>query len=421
MRSRGHLFLIICLLAFGAFFLSPMLYQPVFAQSNQPDQRVVERVLQILQSHPEFVGNLQQYEEITAQIQDTLSFVQPIVSLFDELKSTNLPLIGNAWDGIVKGLNKAAPGSGLALETFDETIRQLFALRQKTIYWHQQLQDLIAAVNTFERSPSPQTLENLDRVSANALATLKDMENAIREVRSQTSEISKNLDRIGKGVDGIGGMNVLPSWMLSELRDLIVEIQSPIQQLDHSLAEVQVRIREDQKVINEIQRAIHGSNPVQNGSSSFALILVLIFGVALVVWLISLSQNQKSNLSLSPSSPKVREVTAPIQANRIDSPPIIRKSVLRVVEGSIKGKYWSIDKTDVFIGRGRDCYVQIPDLAVSRKHARLRFAQGAWFIQDQGSKAGLYVNGQLVQATRLKHGDRVMIGNNLLVFYEEGS
>ena len=69
------------------------------------------------------------------------------------------------------------------------------------------------------------------------------------------------------------------------------------------------------------------------------------------------------------------------------------------------------------IGRSSQNSLQIPDPRVSRMHARIRYAQGAWFIQDQDSAAGTYVNGQPVQAGRLNPGDQIVIGSTTMVFW----
>jgi hypothetical protein len=40
---------------------------------------------------------------------------------------------------------------------------------------------------------------------------------------------------------------------------------------------------------------------------------------------------------------------------------------------------------------------------------------GAWFVQDLGSAAGTFVNGQRIQATRLNPGDQIQVGTSILV------
>jgi len=76
--------------------------------------------------------------------------------------------------------------------------------------------------------------------------------------------------------------------------------------------------------------------------------------------------------------------------------------------------------TEIFtIGRGGENNLVLQDPAVSRQHAVLRFANGAWFIQDRGSRAGLLVNGQRVQAARLTSGCQIGIGAQTFIFTAE--
>lgn len=76
--------------------------------------------------------------------------------------------------------------------------------------------------------------------------------------------------------------------------------------------------------------------------------------------------------------------------------------------------------TEIFtIGRGGENNLVLQDPAVSRQHAVLRFANGAWFIQDRGSRAGLMVNGQRVQAARLTSGCQIGIGAQIFIFTAE--
>jgi pimeloyl-ACP methyl ester carboxylesterase len=70
------------------------------------------------------------------------------------------------------------------------------------------------------------------------------------------------------------------------------------------------------------------------------------------------------------------------------------------------------------IGRGRACDLQLSERAVSRQHARLRYSNGEWYIQDMGSDGGVFLNGQKVSAARLTPGDRVRIGASEFEFTE---
>jgi len=68
------------------------------------------------------------------------------------------------------------------------------------------------------------------------------------------------------------------------------------------------------------------------------------------------------------------------------------------------------------IGRGDKCQVRLEDPTASRTHACVRYARGAWFIQDLDSANGTWVNGQRVGATGLVSGDRIRIGDTEFEF-----
>jgi hypothetical protein len=89
---------------------------------------------------------------------------------------------------------------------------------------------------------------------------------------------------------------------------------------------------------------------------------------------------------------------------------------LEMVSGNLPVPMVQVSGTDFTIGRGSTNQLNIPDRKVSRAHARLRYAQGTWFVQDQNSAIGTYVNGQRVQAGRLNSGDQLKIGDTTFIF-----
>jgi hypothetical protein len=89
---------------------------------------------------------------------------------------------------------------------------------------------------------------------------------------------------------------------------------------------------------------------------------------------------------------------------------------LELIGGNFHTSIVQIFGEDFSIGRGKANSLSIPDKKVSRTHARLRFAQGAWFIQDQNSAIGTYVNNQRVQASKINAGDQIKIGDVTFVF-----
>ena len=62
------------------------------------------------------------------------------------------------------------------------------------------------------------------------------------------------------------------------------------------------------------------------------------------------------------------------------------------------------------IGRGTSCDVVLADLAVSRRHARIRWKDEELVLEDLGSSGGTYVNGERVERCCLRTGDVVRFG-----------
>jgi pSer/pThr/pTyr-binding forkhead associated (FHA) protein len=71
---------------------------------------------------------------------------------------------------------------------------------------------------------------------------------------------------------------------------------------------------------------------------------------------------------------------------------------------------------DTTIGRSPDCGIFLDDVTVSRKHAVLVDRDGAFFIEDQGSLNGTFVNRKRVESAELEDGDELQIGKYRLTF-----
>jgi pSer/pThr/pTyr-binding forkhead associated (FHA) protein len=81
--------------------------------------------------------------------------------------------------------------------------------------------------------------------------------------------------------------------------------------------------------------------------------------------------------------------------------------------------------TEVTIGREAGSgphHVQLAALTVSRLHARMRFEDGGWRIENLSRTNPLVINGQPTSAELpvrlLEEGDRIEIGEFVLLFHE---
>lgn len=67
--------------------------------------------------------------------------------------------------------------------------------------------------------------------------------------------------------------------------------------------------------------------------------------------------------------------------------------------------------TDTFqLGRDAGCEIQVDASLASRRHAEVRFEEGAWWLHDLGSTNGTYVEGRRIDALRLGRSTQVRCG-----------
>jgi len=81
--------------------------------------------------------------------------------------------------------------------------------------------------------------------------------------------------------------------------------------------------------------------------------------------------------------------------------------------GPIAGRRYKLSDGEYVIGRRSDCQIFVPDMRVSRQHARLWRDGELWTLEDLGSNNGTFINGNRLQsATQIRHDDEIMIANN---------
>lgn len=70
----------------------------------------------------------------------------------------------------------------------------------------------------------------------------------------------------------------------------------------------------------------------------------------------------------------------------------------------------------LIIGRGPTCGLCLPDGAMSRQHCRIEPDGDRWRVVDLDSRNGTFVNGRRIQRRHFKDGDRLQVGDSVLVF-----
>jgi hypothetical protein len=89
--------------------------------------------------------------------------------------------------------------------------------------------------------------------------------------------------------------------------------------------------------------------------------------------------------------------------------------VLKFISGKYQGGEFPLEQgSEILIGRSSELDMVLVEDMVSRKHARISAQNGALEIEDFGSTNGTFVNGEKITKSRLKEGDRVLIGTNII-------
>jgi hypothetical protein len=84
------------------------------------------------------------------------------------------------------------------------------------------------------------------------------------------------------------------------------------------------------------------------------------------------------------------------------------------------GRTYPLQMGSTVIGRGDQANLRLPDVGISRRHARLDYDGSQVVLTDLGSTNGTMVNGQRVSAVALNPGDMIQLGTTTLTFRVDG-
>ncbi len=88
--------------------------------------------------------------------------------------------------------------------------------------------------------------------------------------------------------------------------------------------------------------------------------------------------------------------------------------VLVAVSGALAGRSYVITEAGLRMGRDAENEIVVDEAGTSRQHARVILHNGAIWVQDAGSRNGVFVNGERVPDHRqLKPGDRVQVSQSV--------
>jgi FHA domain-containing protein len=93
------------------------------------------------------------------------------------------------------------------------------------------------------------------------------------------------------------------------------------------------------------------------------------------------------------------------------APPAAGALTLRLETERGPRSTFEVMKSGATIGRGPESTIQLADLSVSRKHAKIIYKQGAYWLSDLGSMGGTWIDGtKLAAPRRVATGQIIDIG-----------
>ena len=99
--------------------------------------------------------------------------------------------------------------------------------------------------------------------------------------------------------------------------------------------------------------------------------------------------------------------------------PPSSQPTIEVVTGDANQKIVTLGKKKLKIGRSGFNDLIITDQKASRDHAVVSFEEGHYIIEDLNSTNGVYLNDKLIHKIILKSGDRIAVGDTVLLFTQK--
>ena len=100
------------------------------------------------------------------------------------------------------------------------------------------------------------------------------------------------------------------------------------------------------------------------------------------------------------------------------APKSVQRASLTIVRGPQLGTTYQLDDKQMTIGRSPRCDIFLNDMTVSRNHALIVPRKGKFYIQDQQSYNGIWINNQSIDNRALHQDDIVQIGAFCLLYEE---
>jgi pSer/pThr/pTyr-binding forkhead associated (FHA) protein len=114
---------------------------------------------------------------------------------------------------------------------------------------------------------------------------------------------------------------------------------------------------------------------------------------------------------------QLRDSTRLSQPDHTTTMPGGRDFYLEIMSGQARARSFKIDRSPLILGRGEEAGLRLLDEEVSRKHAMVEvISRDNVYLTDLASANGTFLNGARIKSMKLKHGDKIRLGQTILQF-----
>ena len=93
--------------------------------------------------------------------------------------------------------------------------------------------------------------------------------------------------------------------------------------------------------------------------------------------------------------------------------------VLVVRSGEMTGTRFTLNNKMTRIGRSPECEILFDYITVSRSHAEITASEDCLTVRDLGSLNGTYINREIIDQSKLVHGDELQVGKFHMILFSK--
>ncbi len=217
----------------------------------------INQTTQILRQEPDFefrVRNYQKVAEETNQYLGSIEQIRPALAMVDQLRRTNLPVVGNAWKALIAAMDMASSGTGQALEMLDGLVRQVLEFKGK-LDGLRGVDAVADASQRFRNSPSRETLVGLRNACSPWIPVLESITQVLGKQLETLAETLSTARLAQQGLREAGRILNMPGLedSVRSLNRAVDDVVAPIEALQNSGEALRRQMERDLNVMRSIQ------------------------------------------------------------------------------------------------------------------------------------------------------------------------